>query len=265
MHEGVVPQRKVRNIRPRKKRSAAPVLGLWLFLLCCCLLAAYFFINSPFFSLQNIEVSGNISLQPQEIIEFSGLERGENIFRLDAITAVNRIEMCPTVKTAGVRRRLPATIMFSIIERQPSALVVGQDGFIAIDIEAVYLEKVKDPQNWHLPLISGINVEQDARPGSDLATEGLNAALELTTMLDQKFLENVAEIMAPSSLSLSLKTMQGVEVRFGEPLDLERKIGVMQSLLMENGSIINSDTVEYIDLRYNTSPVIKRKELNSTE
>lgn len=260
MREEVVPQAKVRRIRPRKRRSAAPVFGLWLFLLCCTLLAAYFFINSPYFSLQNIEVAGNISLKPLEIIEYSGLELGENIFQLDAVTAVNRINMCPKVKTVEARRVLPSTLVFTITERQPAALVVGQNGFIVVDLEAVYLEKVQALKDFQLPLISGVDVDADARPGASLATDGLNAALKLTTMLNPKFLENVAEIMAPSSLSLTLKTVQGVEVRFGEPRDLERKIGLMQSLLMENGAIINSDTVEYVDLRYDTSPVIKRKE-----
>lgn len=260
MGEDIFPSQKVRYIRPRKRRSAAPVFGLWLFLLCCCLLAAYFFINSPYFSLQNIELVGNISLQPQQIIDLSGLESGENIFRLDTVAASSKIKMHPTVKNIEIRRRLPATLQFTITEREPAALVVGQDGFIVVDIEAFYLEKVIDLSDWQLPLISGIEVDPNARPGTNLGTDGLKAALQLTTMLHHEFLQNVAEIMAPSSLSLSLKTIQGVEVRFGEPLDLERKIGVMQSLLMENGAIINSDTVEYIDLRYNTSPVIKRKE-----
>jgi cell division septal protein FtsQ len=69
----------------------------------------------------------------------------------------------------------------------------------------------------------------------------------------------VAEIIAPTPESLALKTMQGVEIRFGKPEDMERKVEVIQELLIENGAIINDQTVEYIDLRYNTSPVIKRK------
>jgi len=158
-----------------------------------------------------------------------------------------------------VSRRLPAALLFKITEREPAALVVGPDGFIAVDAETVYIQKVTDLQGWQLPIISGVKIDPNLRPGAKADTEGLKTALKLIAMLDKDFLANVAEIIAPSSLSLTLKTVQGVEVRFGEPQELERKIKLMQSLIFENGAIINSDTVEYIDLRYDTAPVIRRK------
>lgn len=259
MRQDVAPQSKVRYIKQRKRRSAAPVFGLWLFLLLCCLLAAYFFIHSAYFSLQEIKVTGNKTLTADQVVELSGLSQGLNIFQVDTQSAVLKIEMHPSVKKAEVSRRIPATLVCKISERNPVALVVGQDGFLVIDEETIYIQKVSDIQSLQLPIISGVQVDPNLRPGSSLRTEGLNTALELITMLDKEFLKNVAEIIAPSSLSLTLKTIQGVEVRFGEPVDLTRKIKLMQSLLLENGAIINSDTVEYIDLRYDTAPVIRRK------
>ena len=77
--------------------------------------------------------------------------------------------------------------------------------------------------------------------------------------MDKSFLVNVAQIVAPTPESLALKTVQGVEIRFGKPEDLERKLHLIQTLLLDNGAVINSQTIEYIDLRYDTTPVIKRK------
>jgi len=260
VRQDIAHQAKVRYIRPRKRRRAAPVFGLWLFLLVCCLLAAYFFIHSPYFVLQNIEVTGNQELAAEQVIELSGLSLGANIFTIDAQNAALKIAMHPSVKEVKVDRRLPATLRFAITERKPVALVVGQDGFIMVDEEMVYIKKVNDLQGLQLPLISGVKISPDLRPGAKAETEGLKTALKLIALLDKGFLVNVAEIIAPSSLSLTLRTVQGVEVRFGEPVDLNRKIAVMNSLLYENGAIINSDTVEYIDLRYDTAPVIMRKD-----
>ncbi len=264
MPRSVTSQSKVRYIRARRRRrSAAPVFGLWLFLLCSCLLATYFFLNSPYFSLQHIDVHGTKVLEVQEIIELSGLQPGINIMQLDAAEAAKRIAVHPKIKQITAQRRLPSTLVLTITEREPVALVVGQDGFIAVDEEAVYLEKVSDLANWHFPLINGVPLDPGLKVGDSIEAGGLKSALQLIVSLDQDFLQYVAEINAPSDLSVSLKTIQGVEVRFGEPTDLERKIGLMQSLLMENGAIINNDTVEYIDLRYNTAPVIKRKGNNT--
>lgn len=249
---------KVRAIRPRK-RNATPVFGLWLFLLFCCLLASYFFIHSPYFSLQNIQVQGYEVLPAEKIIEMSGITTGINIFRTDNQGAITKLMMHPSIKKAEITRKLPSTLAIKITERTPAALVVGQDGFIVVDEEGVYIKKVSDLQGMHLPLISGVEVDKNHRPGANISTQGLSASIKLISLMDKTLQENVSEIMAPTPYSLTLKTIQGVEVRFGEPVELERKLKIIEELLLDNGSVINSQTVEYIDLRYNAPPVIKRK------
>lgn len=253
-----IPIKNKRNIRGRKRR-AAPVFGLWLFLIFCCFLAAYFFLHSAFFSVAKLEVKGNAALPADTIIGQSGLVTGVNIFKADTQGAAQKIALNPMVKKVEIKRRIPSTLKIVITERAPVALVVGQDGFIVVDGEGFYLRRVNDLQGMQLPLISGVQVSVNDRPGVTLNSPGLLSALELIRLMDKTFLDNVAEIMAPSSHSLSLKTLQGVEVLFGEPVDLERKTHVIQELLIKNGEVINSQTVEYIDLRYNTSPVIKPK------
>lgn len=247
----------VRKIR--KRRRAAPVFGLWLFLLFCCLLSTYFFLNSTYFSVNSIKVQGNNSLNADEIVALGGLSPGTNIFKLNTRQSIDKIETHPYIKKIEVSRKLPQTIILEVLERSPCAYVLGQDGFIAIDNEGVYLNKTTDIMQNTLPVISGINVGAELKPGGIIMTLGLATALELIGILDKVILDNVAEIIAPTPDSLALKTIQGVEIRFGKPEDMERKVEVIQELLIENGAIINDQTVEYIDLRYNTSPVIKRK------
>jgi cell division protein FtsQ len=249
---------KVRYIRKRKSR-AAPIFGLWLFLLFCCLLAAYFFLNSTYFSVKSIAVKGNTLLSADEVISISGLSLGTNIFKLNVQEAVVKIETHPYIRNVKVLRKLPQMLILDVYERHPCAYVLGQDSFIAVDNEAIYLYKTLDIKDKLFPIISGVIVADNLRPGGDIKTPGLSSALELIGLLDEVFLNNVAEIIAQTPESLVLKTIQGVEVRFGKPEELERKVNIIQELLIGNGSVINDQTVEYIDLRYNTAPVIKRK------
>lgn len=247
----------VRYIR-RRKRNAAPVFGLWLFLLFSCLVSSYFFMHSAFFSLRHIHVQGTISLKPESIIEQSGLKPGSNLFKLDTQGAALKTELDPTVKSVKIERKLPDAVVIKIVERTPTALVAGGEGLIIVDDEGIFI-KAAEPGASNLPLVSGVPIPENARPGSDLSTPGLRAALSLIGLLDKAFLTGVVEIVAPTPESLTLKTRQGVEIRFGKPEDLERKIKVMEKLLVENKETINAQTVEYIDLRYDTAPVIKRK------
>jgi len=251
--------RNTRRIRG-KRRKVAPVFGLWLLLLFCCLLAGYFFINSAFFALQYINIEGNTALSDEEIIEQTGLALGTNLFRLDVNAATVKIEMYPVIKNVEIKRELPGTISVVVTERITVARVIAQDGFVEVDNEGVYLQKTTEyGGSDQLPVISGVALQEQDRPGTKLNSPGLATALKLIELMDRSILESVAEIIAASPESLSLKTIQGVEVRFGKPEELERKIQIMQQLLVENEMIINSQTVDYIDLRYDTSPVIKRK------
>ena len=156
-------------------------------------------------------------------------------------------------------RRLPHTLELLVEERTPIALVVGKDGYLAIDDEGIFIRQVDDLHNMNFPVISGITLESSISLGDDLSTPGLESALQLLRLMDKEFLAGVAEIKAASQYSLTLKMLQGVEIRFGGPENAKQKLQVIKELLIENEEIINNQTVEYIDLRYNSLPVIKRK------
>ncbi len=246
-------------IHRRKKGSAAPVLGLWLFLLFLISLAGYYFLNSAFFALQQIEVTGNTTISQETIVRQSGVAPGVNLFKIDTQGVIRKIQMLPSVKKVEVKRRLPHTLVLQITERTPIALVVSPDGFLQVDDEGIYIKRVQDFKDLHLPVVSGVPLENNLGPGTRLEKPGLSAALRLIQMMDKVLKENVTEIIAPSPQTITLKTLQGVEIRFGEPEEMDRKMKIIEELLIENGAIINNQTVEYIDLRYNTAPVIKRK------
>lgn len=246
-----------------KKRRKGSFLALGLFLLFCLSLSGYFFLNSAFFNLREIQVSGCQTITEDEVIDLSGLVLGTNLFHLDAGEVVKRVELHPVVKTVRVSRKIPHTVLIKVEERVPVALVVGTDSYLAVDREGVFLRKEEDFfKELTFPVITGFTVEEGVSPGANLSTPGLSAALSLLEKMDPAFLKNVAEIKATSPYSLTLQMLNGVEVRFGEPEKIERKLQLIEELLFEKGEVINDQTVEYIDLRYNSLPVIKQKILN---
>lgn len=249
---------RARAIRKRRK-NAAPIFGLWLFLLFICLLAAYTFMHSSYFSISRIDVVGNEQIMPEEIIKQSGLTLGTNLFQVNTAEALHKLVLNPLLKQAEIKRGLPSRLVVTVSERKAVAFLVGKNGLMEIDDEAVYLKNINKAQDIQLPIISGVLLTGNELPGAKLSTPGLMSALALIKHMDKVFFDNVAEIIAPTANSLTLRTLQGVEIRFGEAVDLERKVKTIQELLIRNGTIINNQTVEYIDLRYDTSPVIKRK------
>ncbi|MDD2211979.1 MAG: FtsQ-type POTRA domain-containing protein [Clostridia bacterium] len=246
----------------KKRKNRASLIGLSFFLLFCLLLSFYFFINSAFFNLQEIKVSGCSIVAEDTVIKLSGLNLGTNLFKINTHEVITKLEMHPVIKTLSVFRKPPHTLVLKVEERTPLALVVGSDGYLAIDAEGIYIQQVHDLLNLNLPVISGLSLKESISLGADLTTPGLEAALQLLRLMDREFLESVAEIRAASPYSLIIKMLQGVEIHFGEPKEIEQKLQIIQELLVENEELINNQTVEYIDLRYNSLPVIKRKNKN---
>ncbi|MDR1205342.1 MAG: FtsQ-type POTRA domain-containing protein [Peptococcaceae bacterium] len=242
----------------KKKKSAAPMVGVGLFLMFCGGMAGYYIANSAFFNLNSIEFRGLQSLDSAALQELSGVVLGVNSLKIPAREVEERIEINPFVKEAKVQLILPAKLLITVTERQPLAQVVLSDRVLAVSLDGVCLQR-NLAVNPALPIITEAVIESEGNPGDRFTGDGLTAALELIDRLDPYFLESIQEFRASSSWELTLVTHQGVLVRFGPAENLERKLGYYETILLKNNSQYNGGTVEYVDLRYEAQPVVKKK------
>lgn len=128
-----------RIIRKKKKRGAlyAPLS----FLLIC---AALVFGLSVFFRVSGVEVEGNVLYTPEEIIEASGIEKGDNLFFINQISAISRIyAKLPYVEKASIRRSLPNKLTIAVSESKAIACVSSEEGTWAIDRGCKLLSKAE--------------------------------------------------------------------------------------------------------------------------
>lgn len=102
----------------RKRRRNRGRLGLLFKLLClAALAAAIVFGATVFFQVETIAVSGNNRYTQEEIITASGVQIGDNLFRMNKGEIAQRIrESLPYVGAATVQRRLPSTLIIQVEE-----------------------------------------------------------------------------------------------------------------------------------------------------
>lgn len=102
----------------RKRRRNRGRLGLLFKLLClAALAAAVVFGATVFFQVETIAVSGNNRYTQEEIITASGVQIGDNLFRMNKGEIAQRIrESLPYVGAATVQRRLPSTLIIQVEE-----------------------------------------------------------------------------------------------------------------------------------------------------
>jgi cell division protein FtsQ len=113
---------------------------------------------SDAFSLREIRFGGLAHAREAELIQRSGLGLGENVFRLDLHRAARAMEGHPWVASATLERRLPGTILVSVIEHRPAALV-QLGGLYVLDEEGRLFKRAAPEDALDLPILTGVSRE----------------------------------------------------------------------------------------------------------
>ena len=250
----------MKRLRIRRiKRALVSAAGLILIALAG--FAGYSFADSPFFDIGEINISGQTTVSRDEIIAISGLKLGTNILRYKSTQLARRIQTQPFIRTAHVARVFPNRIDIKVVERVPMTIISADDRYLILDEYGYCLSEVSPStaESWSLPGIRCCSEAMDLRPGEQSRDKGVLAALTLIDKLDPFFLENILEIDAPTAEKLAVINTDGLYIYFGQPEDLGRKLQNYEELLIKNAEKCNADTLEYVDLRYDTQITLKWK------
>lgn len=252
----------VTQIYSNKRRSKAkPKIGLFLILFFVAILSIYYFIHSSFFALKEIQVTGCESLKNEYIIEQSGFSHGTNIFKLEVAEGIEKIKLHPLVGEVDIKYNLPSKVSINIKERDTTALVVIDDGFIEVSEEGYFLKKNQglNLKGQRLPLITGTKTTTNLVPGSLIENHNVQNALRALKALDTSVKEIIIEINVSNPNNIILMLQQGIEIRVGTVENIKAKNATLKETISKLTSNFSSKKIEYIDLRYNTSPVVKTK------
>lgn len=121
----------------KKHRRSRGRLGKVLLFLCvAAVLAAMTVGATVFFQVEQIEVSGNYRYTQEEIVAVSGIEVGDNLFRMNKFAIQDHVkEEMPYIEDILIRRRLPSTITVAVKEWGAVAQVLPNPGWVAPEPE----------------------------------------------------------------------------------------------------------------------------------
>ena len=125
--------------------------------------------------IDRIVVEGQRLTSEHDVTEALGVSKGDPIMGFSIDEAERNVEALPFVETAIVQRRLPATVLVSLVERTPFAVWQDQGRFLLIDRTGKVVQNQglngKDAEAFaRLPLVVG--------PGAPPAAEALIDALD---------------------------------------------------------------------------------------
>ena len=155
-----------------KRRKLIAKITKRVFLFAMLLTAIVLFMLSPLFSISDIEVEGNTKVTTQSIIHLSGLEIGQNIFRINKRQIIDGISENAYVDSAVVIRNLPSTVVVKINERKTTFMLEIGGAFAYVNNQGYILEVASEKLN--VPILQGyITDVNKIVPGNRLEIEDL--------------------------------------------------------------------------------------------
>ncbi len=137
----------------RKKRNSKVYTYLLFFIF--IIIAFVCFTHSSLFDVQNVYVEGADVVSASEVLELSGIKKGENIFSFKASSAEKNIKTLPMVKNVSVVRIYPNNVKIVITERIAAMAFSVDNVYYALDDEGMVLYESENFSNTFGVVISG--------------------------------------------------------------------------------------------------------------
>jgi cell division septal protein FtsQ len=121
--------------------------------------ARQFVLESPYFSVREIQVRGGEKFGGDEIVTMAGLKHGMNMWRIEPATIEKKVAKHPWVRRVIVRREFPRRVVIEIEERTPKA-IVAMGKLYYVDSDGVVFKEVGAGESVQFPLLTGLRVEE---------------------------------------------------------------------------------------------------------
>lgn len=119
--------------------------------------------SSPRFAIKTVQIDGHSRKSPQEVAAIGGIAIGENVFSVDLDLSRRKIEDDPWIKSATVTRKLPGSLVVTVVEHEPVLLVAIEDKlYLASRGGDVFKEALPDDP-LDMPVVTGIGATDVVR------------------------------------------------------------------------------------------------------
>lgn len=242
---------KVRKSAAYKKlRRQKIVIGVF-----CFLIFVMICLFSPLFNVSEISVSGTNILSPDDVLDASGIKKGDNFLFVDTDKSEKNINALGYVDKVEVKRKFFTRIEIEVTEATECAYVTFSGSYVGIDAKGKVLSIVKS--NNFKPkktLVTGFGIKapekgDTVKPKDNKKFEVLKSLLKL--LKERKMLANTTKIRLEDTKNIKVILYDRLEIRLGDELELDYKMDLVNTILEDpsnyrGGTLDVSDTANVI-------------------
>ena len=220
-----------------------------VFIVLAILMVAGFFVFVYFYAtVDTISVRGANRFTPEEIINYSGLYTGKNIFLYDLDEAKANIEKNTYIRVRDISRLFPKELLIEVSERGEFAALIGSGGSASvIDREGVVLDVGRKSGTEDLVQVLGmVTMGQSVGVAIDADKTALRpfVLMEIIRAIGDRS-DEILSIDVSNTASLRIVTKSGATVMLGDSVDVREKVGYMFGALSKLDAVAPG-TVIYI-------------------
>lgn len=222
----------------RKKRRRLKD-GFVLFLLFVALICVGLVLSlTVLFNAETISCENTgVRYSDSQIIAAAGLEKGDNMFRLNTAFVESKIEKAlPYVGKAEIKRRLPDTIVVCVEYTSASAAIKYGSGYVLLDASGKVLETDVAILSDYVAEINGVEVQR-AVAGETVVFND-EAYLEYLTLLTKEFrkagLTQITAYNFDSMQNVTVEIDYKIDVVFGKMTGIEGKLDFGKEVILKN-------------------------------
>ncbi len=226
--------RTANGVRHRKRRKRSYTL-YYLLLLFFVLISGITLSVTVFFNIDTITVTGAERYTAQQIIDQSGIKKGNNLFRISLEKGEKKIiNALKDIDSVKIERKFPSELKIKVIESSPAYFLDYNGSYIMISAGGRILKtNAAEKETKDMIRLLGFDGSK-MEAGSFLTTENNDkyALLEkLVAVLKENELESITQVDLTSDVNLSIQYRDRIEIKLGSMSELSYKVKFAKNIL----------------------------------
>lgn len=218
---------------PRKRRSK---MTLYYVLIGIVAIAAVSVLSvTVLFNISSFVVAGDTSYSDEEIIAACGIEKGDNLLRINIGEAEERIvSKLVYIDSAQISRGFPNRLVVNVEPARPALSFAGGSSYYIISERGRLLEIGEISADC--PVVKGFSPAADTVIGAQLEDDDdgrVSIALQMMEYMRQYGLDRYCEINLSDTLNITLTYDDRIEMELGASTRLEDKFYYASLLLRD--------------------------------
>ncbi|MDG4771912.1 FtsQ-type POTRA domain-containing protein [Solwaraspora sp. WMMD792] len=232
-------RRFMRRARRRRLRAALP----WAVAGCLAALAAvgwWVVSATSVFGVDQVRVAGAALVTESDVRQAAQIPPGTPLARVDLAAVAGRVSGLAAVERVVASRDWPGTVVITVVERVPAAVVPQGDAFVVVDGAGVAFRTLAArPDDLAVVRLETVEFDQALVRDAVAVLDSLTAQLR----------EVLVEVVVSGPAGIELRIADDRVVIWGDATENAVKARVADALLVQDGSVIDVSAPDVVTIR----------------